>query len=72
MTEARILAFKKLWAATSKNPVRAHARGPRKITLDAMRDDGLVRVVNRGYVLTSAGHVVAAKLRETNWATPVH
>lgn len=67
MTEARIKAFQKLWAATEKKPCRAHVKGPRKVTLDAMRGDGLVRVSNGGYVLTSAGHAAANELRMNGW-----
>jgi hypothetical protein len=67
MTPARINAFRHLWAATTKRPCMARAKGPRRVTLEEMKREGLTHVVNGGYVLTPAGHAIANTLRLKDW-----
>lgn len=67
MDQEYIEAFKRLWPANSLSPVFPHVNGPRKKTLEKMRSDGLVKVSNRGYVLTPLGHTEANVLRINSW-----
>ncbi len=67
MTPAEISAIRKLWTATATRPCHAHAKGPRKVTLDKLVSRDFAKVINRGYVLTKEGHEVATELMKSGW-----